>query len=238
MLLLVDDAQHLQGEGIGFVGRLIAEVPAPHRLVLLGRNLPRLSPGRPELAALARLDGHDLSFTPEEIEQYLFESRRLRVSDFAITTIRRATGGWPAAIALWASAITSSSEAEATIERLATQRAGLGTLVESLLDALDPLEAEMSCQLAHLPLLSPQAARAVTGMAGLHANLEGAGLPFVESAPGWTRLGDPVAEYLSSKHPLDPALARRAALSTRTAAKIPLLWPPCWQAGSPRRRPV
>lgn len=210
VLVLVDDAHHLPGLALAALEALMGALPSPHRLVVLGRSVPVAVPAPTEKVGITRLTGADLSFRPEEIERYLFETGGLRLSDFAISTIYRATGGWPAAVGLWTKALVSSTDAEATVEKLATQRAGLGRLVESLLGNLGPHELDMTYQLAHLPLLSPQAAAEITGMSQLYTRIEEAGLPLVDAGRGWARMADPVAEHLTSKRPLAPAIARRA----------------------------
>ena len=210
VLVLVDDAHYLQGAASAALDRLFDELPAPHRILVLGRSVPLSARRAGDGAGVTRLSGDDLSFSPEEIERYLFDVGGLRISDFAIATIRRATGGWPAAVALWAKALASSGDAEATVETLAAQRAGLGRLVESLLGNLNPGEVDMAYQLAHLPLLSPEATAAITGLPDLYSGIEEAGLPLVEAGRGWARIADPVAEHLMGKRPLAAAVARRA----------------------------
>jgi DNA-binding SARP family transcriptional activator/ATP/maltotriose-dependent transcriptional regulator MalT len=210
VLLLVDDAHYLKGEGVEALNELFTSLPAPHRLVVLGRSVPISDGDGAEDGDVTRLSASDLAFSPEEIERYVFETAGLRVSDFAIATIRRVTGGWPAAVTLWAKAVASSGDAEGAVEALGAQRAGLGALVEPLLAELTSHEREMTYQLAHLPLLSAPAVGEITGLAGLYSRVEEVGLPLVEAAPGWARLADPVAEHLSAKRPLGPSLARRA----------------------------
>jgi DNA-binding SARP family transcriptional activator len=209
VLVLVDDAHYLQGLALAALEMLMGALPAPHRLVVLGRNVPLNVPVGTGKVGVTRIAGDDLSFRPEEIEQYLFEAAGLRLSDFAVSTIHRATSGWPAAVGLWTKALVSSTDAEATVEKLAAQRAGLGRLVESLLGKLGPDERDLTGQLAHLPLLSPPAGAEITGMTQLYAQIEEAGLPLVDAGRGWARITDPVAEHLTSKRRLDRAIAMR-----------------------------
>ncbi|HTW06918.1 MAG TPA: BTAD domain-containing putative transcriptional regulator [Acidimicrobiales bacterium] len=212
VLVLVDDAHYLRGEGVAALSELYATLPTPHRLLVLSRLavFPTGPPEPPGATGTTRLGAEELAFTPVEIEQYVFEIAGLRLSDYAISTIRRTTGGWPAAVALWASAVASSPEPEAAVEALGAQRAGLGTLIESLLSELSPAEREATCQLSHLPLLSPQVVGKATGIADLYARVEELGLPLVDCAPGWARLAAPVAEHLAAKRALDVSFADRA----------------------------
>lgn len=97
------------------------------------------------------------------------------------------------------------------MEVLASHRAGLGPLVESLLSEMGPGPLGHTFQVAHLPLLSPQLVAEVSGQADLFARVEEAGLPLVGAGPGWSRIADPVAEYLTAKVPMAEDVARRAA---------------------------
>ncbi len=211
VLVVVDDAHFLQGAGAEFLERLVEGTPAPHRLMVLGRSIPETLGGPGLESEVSRLSPEDLRFEAEEVEQLMSRMFGFGLSDSAVETVVRATGGWPAAVALWARALDSEDDPEAAVGRLAAQRAGLGTLVERLIGALGPEKAAMSCQLAHLPLLSPEAVAEVSGMPDMYREMEEAGLPFVESRPGWSRFADPVARHLAAKQPFDPAIARRGA---------------------------
>lgn len=97
--VVVDDAHHLQGEAVAALDRLASVLPTPHRFLALGRSVPSLTGGAQPGAGFTRLTGSDLSFSPEEIERYLFEVGSQRLSDLAVATIHRSTGDgrrpWP-----------------------------------------------------------------------------------------------------------------------------------------------
>jgi ATP/maltotriose-dependent transcriptional regulator MalT len=68
VLLLVDDAHLLEGDGQSALERLTAELPASHRMVVLGRSMTFLRPALRHIDDATLLNGQDLAFSAEETE--------------------------------------------------------------------------------------------------------------------------------------------------------------------------
>jgi DNA-binding SARP family transcriptional activator len=118
--------------------------------------------------------------------------------------------------------VSASCDPLAEVYEIAQSPAHVGRLVDDLLDILVPEDRRAILQLAHLPLLSPSVANAVTGLPGLLARTVAAGLPMAEGPGGWARFADPVSEHLRDLGPPEPA-TYRAASQAYLAAGEPLV---------------
>ncbi|HTW99196.1 MAG TPA: tetratricopeptide repeat protein [Acidimicrobiales bacterium] len=91
------------------------------------------------------------------------------------------------------------------------QQRPLRYLVSRQLDELDDDCRRSIVQLAHLPLLSPAIARAVSGDRGLLGRAAASGLPVTVRVDGWWELPGPVQEQLQRIAPLEAITASAAA---------------------------
>lgn len=87
----------------------------------------------------------------------------------------------------------------------------LSFLLDEALGELDGSARAGVVQLAHLPLVTAEVARAVSLGRDLLTLAADAGLPFTPHRDGRWELPGPVAEHLAELAPLDPAAAERAA---------------------------
>jgi DNA-binding SARP family transcriptional activator/ATP/maltotriose-dependent transcriptional regulator MalT len=206
VLLVVDEVQHAGGEGGRLLTRLAAELPAGHRLWLLGRRLPDACAPVRLLHDAVAFDGRDLAFTAQETAELLAAAGREHLTPGEAEALARVTGGWAVALVLAATAVDGDGAASPVAEGPALLR----SLVEQGLQRLEPPDREAVAQLARLPLLLPALVEEVGGSRMLDAAV-GAGLPFVALPDGQWVLPDPVREYLGGLAPLDRQVAHGAA---------------------------
>lgn len=152
----------------------------------------------------------ELAFTDDEVAS-LLAAWGARVPAGAAEDLRRATAGWPAAVALWAPRIAAAPDPAAEIRVTSDSPSLLGALLGRVLDALDATDRAALTQLAHLGLLSDEVAMATGAPPALLDRAVAAGLPMQDGRPGWRYLPDPVAEHLASAAPLDGRVASAAA---------------------------
>lgn len=213
ILLVFDDAHHLHAGAWGLLSRLAAEVPDPHRLVVLSRAATPVPSG-------VRLGPSELAFSAAEIVAWFRLASGFECPDHAAAALAKATGGWPAALALAVARASASRDPLAEIYEIAHSPAHVGRLADDLLEILTPEDRRAVVQLAYLPLLSPRVANAVTGRPGLLARTAAAGLPMTQGLDGWVRFADPVAEHLRDLGPPEPATYRAASQAYLAAGEV------------------
>ena len=97
LLLIVDDVHHADAGAAALLGRLAADLPGHHRLLLLGRGAPAGLPEPPDAVAL---DTADLASTPSEVVDLGAHQGGLELAPDEADGLLRATGGWAAAVVL------------------------------------------------------------------------------------------------------------------------------------------
>lgn len=217
VLLVVDEASRAGGAAAGLLAELAAHLPPPHRLLLLGRRLPpELVPLR-ESRSAAVLGAADLAFSRDEVEAVLRSALPSGPPAGVAENVRRATGGWPAAVVL---AATRLARAQGSFD---PGHGGLEALVDGLLDGLDDEALAAVFRLAQLPLIDPAVAEACAGPGRLE-QLEDAGLPLTRRRDGWLELPEPVRDVLAARGslPRGPARAAAAAYADRGELSLAL----------------
>ncbi len=211
MLLIVDEVE-LAGQGSDrLVVRLAHDLPVPHRLVLVGRVLPGAVASLKSDPRVTVLETAELAFSVEEGEKLFAALSQVELDRNTVTKLVSVSRGWAAALVLAAERLARSPHPAAEAEALAVRTELLSYLVGRQLDGLEPDEVRGLGQLAHLPLLTPEIAAAVTGIPSLLDTAARAGLPFDRGGDGVVALPGPVRELLADRSPLEPTIARAAA---------------------------
>lgn len=218
LLLVVDDV-HLAAPAAGpLLARLASRVPAPHRVLLLGRRLPRaLADLRadPEVTVLTTVD---LEFRDEEIRAVLSQFG-LTVAPHDAAAVARATAAWPAAVVLSAPRLAAAPSPDTAIAELGVH-SSLPDLVEQQLERLEPDDRRALVEAAHLPAIDAEALDAAAASPGLLERLVEAGVPLAPAARGGWQLPGPVQEQLTRQGPLSVATARRIVAAYRERNRI------------------
>lgn len=211
VLLVVDDVHHAAGAGAALLAQLAVSLPEPHRLLLLGRWLPGPMRRLRHDSHAVVVDGPLLALVPEEVEQLCREGFGVTLSTGEAAALHHATAGWTALAVLAARRLATDPEPGAAVARIAIQPSLLAFLLEEALGQLDAGARAGVLQLAHLPLITAEVARAVSPEPDLLALAADAGLPFTPHRDGRWELPAPVAEHLARLAPLDPEAATRVA---------------------------
>lgn len=221
-LLVVDDVHHAATGAVRLLARLAEELPAPHRLLLLGRALPeRLRALVHRGRGAAYLDADLLTFTAEEARILYERGFDIDLGESQAAALRRATGGWPAALVLGALRLRRARDRGAEIDALEARPALIRELVRGYLADLDEEVADAVGQLAHLPLVDAEVAEVATGVAGVLDRAAVGGIPFAPAVQGgWWELPGPVEERLREPASLRPEVARRAADVYRARGEV------------------
>ncbi|HLH66010.1 MAG TPA: BTAD domain-containing putative transcriptional regulator [Solirubrobacteraceae bacterium] len=209
VLLIVDDAHQADGPARALLARLTRSLPGEHRLMILGR----LASEAFELAANAELvsvSADQLAFTSDETVD-LCRGLGVELGPQDARALVRATAGWPAALVLVAQTLSRSAHPDAALAEIVERRHPLKHLVDRQLAVLTEDELRGLAQLAHLPLLSPAVAEAVTGDRQLLERAQAAGLPLSTRPDGWRELPGPVQEHIARQAPLQAATALAVA---------------------------
>src|SRR4051794_13276998 len=137
VVLVLDNAQHLHGELVEGLGRLVARAAA--RLLLLASLDPLLLLGPYRAAgALAEIRGDQLAFRPPETRE-LMSRLGTPVSAAAAEQLTRATGGSPGALQLAAAELARGVPVERLLAGLAgTDTAPVHHLAAAVLAAQPP----------------------------------------------------------------------------------------------------
>lgn len=220
-LLVVDDLHNADGASAPLLVRLAQELPGRHRLLLLGRTL---GPGIRALVHRGRgaayVDAEQLAFTAEEVWTLYRQGFGMELAEPQSRALRRATGGWPAALVLGALRLRRAADLGATIDDLGRGPALIGELVHGYLAEMDGEVANAVGQLAHLPLLDAGVAEAATGTADVLDRAAAGGIPFSPARGPWWELPSPIDEALRGPDGLRPEVARRAAAAYRTRDEV------------------
>ena len=146
------------------------------------------------------LSGDDLAFSSEEVAA-LASSFGTGLLPADAEALRRATGGWAAALVLAAERLSRCPDPEGEVQRIARQQQPLRYLLGRQLEELDEASAAAVAQVAHLPMLTPALLETVVGDRNLLERAAAAGNPFGSRSDGWWDLPGPVRELLQRKSP-------------------------------------
>lgn len=209
LLLVVDNIRYAGSCG-PLLTRLVAELPEPHRLLLVGRQLAADAAALRTAANVTRLDAGDLAFTTDEVAA-LVGAHGVTVSPTHAARLERMASGWAAALALIAPHLARAADPIKAIGVLEGQPGALEHLVRAALGGLAAVERDALAQAAHLPVLQTAIVHDATGVAGLIDRAVEAGLPLTIMADGALAIPDPVRDLLTNNRPLAGDTARRAA---------------------------
>jgi ATP/maltotriose-dependent transcriptional regulator MalT/DNA-binding SARP family transcriptional activator len=214
-LISVDDVHLADPRAAALLARLAECLGPRHRLLVLGRSMPPGSQRLQRMPEVVRVDPALLALNEDEVTELCRHGFGLALDPSQAATVRRATGGWAAAVVLAASRASGSSGGPGWIDALGSAGHGtvLATLVDEILDALDPLARAGLVQLAHLPIVDPALATEATGVPRLFAAAAEAGLPFTSLGDGWWDLPGPVRDLLSRSAPPDGKVMGQASLA-------------------------
>ncbi len=213
VIVIVDDAHHADRDASTLLARFAADLPDQHRLLIVGRGP---APGLEQLARLPRaisLDTSDLAFTADEVAQLAHDQAGIDLDPGEAESLRRATGGWVAAVVLAIGRLADAQDRSGELRELTEQASILAHLVGELLESLDaPVRAGV-VQLAHLPLISSDVGAAASGgrVPDLIGQVLAAGVPLARVREGWWELAGGVQELLVEVAPLDRDVAAAAA---------------------------
>jgi ATP/maltotriose-dependent transcriptional regulator MalT/DNA-binding SARP family transcriptional activator len=208
ILLIVDDAHHVDLDGGRLLARLAGQLPVGHRLLILARHMPA---GLQLGATIVTVGGDRLAFTSAEVETLLKTRFDVTIGDAQADELRRATGGWAAALVLAGEALARAEDRDAEITAIVRGRAPLRRLVERQLEGMGAGDRGVVVQLAHLPLLAAAIVEAVSGDGALLGRLGASGIPVGERPDGWWEMPGPVQELVARFAPLAADTALLAA---------------------------
>lgn len=211
VLVIVDEIEHADADVVEALAALAGDLPAPHRVLLVGRAASPALGAALDGVPTATIGSHDLAFTSEEAIA-LAAAAGIDLEEVAAGGLVEATGGWAAAltVALERLRLRVGAGDDAVSGR--PDRPGvLGELVRALLDGLDARSAAAVVQLAHLVPLPLGSIDEVTGREGLVELALRAGIPLERRRDGWLDLSGPVRDALVAVRPVDRESARRAA---------------------------
>jgi LuxR family maltose regulon positive regulatory protein len=223
MFLLIDDLHELtQGDALGQLARLLADLPAAVHAILTTRHDLRLRLHRLRLAGeLAELRGADLRFSLGETSE-LLRAAGIELPEASVALLHQRTEGWAAGLRLAAISLAGHQEPE----RFVTEFSGSSrTVAEYLLaEMLDRQPADVQRLLLRTSLLdrvNGELADLLTGRTGserILLDLEDANAFVLSLDPErtWFRyhhlFGDLLRLELRRKLPEElPALHRQAA---------------------------
>ena len=173
-------------------------------VVFTGRQIPNLE----RIPNAQLLDHQALRFTEREAVQ---EAARLGVDESVARSIHLFTRGWPeyfCACLDLARQISGLTPSEA-YDRL-HQGPHLQPLIDACTSELSDPDRHHVGQLTHFTKISPGIVSSLLGDHGL-ARIQRAGLPIVETHPGWYEILEPIRSSLRSSATLDEQTARSLA---------------------------
>jgi DNA-binding SARP family transcriptional activator len=213
-LIIVDDVHHAGLPAAALLARLAEGLGPGQRLLALGRYLPAGSRRLQRLPDVVRIAAPELALEDGEVTMLCRQVFGLTLDPDQAAAVRKATGGWAAAVVLAASRASGAGGNPRWIEALTVAGRGtvLATLMDDILDALDATTRAGLMQLAHLPTVDPDLATEATGVAGLFAAAAEAGLPFTSLGDGGWDIPGPVRDLLLSRAgAADMEVVRRAS---------------------------
>ncbi len=217
LLIVLDDAHHLSDRrATELVIEISRSLPAPHRLLLTARALPRhLEAIRGHPGAVALLS-RDLAFTGDEAAELVELVSGRRPTAYEVNVLLEETEGWPTAIVLAAATAVRQKRDGPPGPASALLASRMAVILHELTDQ----DRWGIRQLARLPHLSPGLADRATGVEGLFDRIVAAGVPLVQTAPGWWEMPGPLVSFLSEGAPLDRRVARGAASAYRDSGQV------------------
>ncbi|MDQ6613714.1 MAG: hypothetical protein M3083_02885 [Actinomycetota bacterium] len=221
ILLVFDDAHHVQREETAaLLCRLAGSLPHPHRVLVVARRLgAHLEPIRALPGATVLASGA-LAFTDDEARELLRVSLDAPVADHDLQAVLEAARGWVTALVLAAGVLAGPHDAGAPFHPIPSSRQLLATLVRGIMERLDRAERDSVTQLAHLPFLSPEVAKAVSPVPDIFNKVVAAGIPLNRTGSGWWEMPGPVADYLAAQQPLADRTAIGAARAYGDAGEV------------------
>ena len=194
------------------VAELAAALPAPHRVIGLGRSTP---PADLPVEA-ARLTTADLAFTPEEFQLLLADHVVGGIPEIMAEYLHDAVKGWGTALRAIAAALGRSVAPVELGRRLLATNVVLADLIDELLAPLDHHDREALAFAARLPHLDRRLAEQIGVGTAVRRGQE-LGLPWETPTGAAWRLPDPVRDILTGDDGLsDEALA--SAIESYAAA--------------------
>lgn len=206
ILLVVDEvgASHWPA-----VRTLADAVPAPHRLLVLGRAAPDDVAGWRTTPERTVLDERDLRFTAADV-RVLVGDPVDHLHEALVDQLLASTGGWVTALQAVAAVLVAAPSPALVARELLADNVVLGSLVDRLLRGLPDDQRTLLARAATLPALDAAVARSA-GLDGVIRRAHAAGLPWqIPSVGAWT-VADPIAEHLARGIVPDPAFARTVA---------------------------
>jgi DNA-binding SARP family transcriptional activator len=209
VLVVVDEVEHAGEAGCELLARLAEDLPPGHRMLLVGRTVPRALARLVSRPFVVRVEQPELAFSDEEAIALL---GRVGVSADGWEGRFPALGcGWPVASLLAAERLARASDPVAELDRLEDSPALVTGLVSDQLRSLPTPVSVAVEQLGHLPHLTLEVAQRVSGEHDVVERAAAAGIPFTVTPDGRVDLPDPVRDVLAARAPLAPEVARRAA---------------------------
>ncbi len=173
-------------------------------VVFTGREIPNLA----QIPNAQLIDHQLLRFTEREA---ILEAERLGVDESVARSIHLFTRGWPE---YFCACLDVARQIEGLGPSEAYDRLHQGPHLQPLIDActieLSSSDRHQVGQLTHFTKISPGIISSLLGTRGL-ARIQRAGLPIVETHPGWYEILEPVRSSLRSKATLDEQTARSLA---------------------------
>jgi DNA-binding SARP family transcriptional activator/ATP/maltotriose-dependent transcriptional regulator MalT len=207
VLMVVDDAHHLQGSQSSAEAliRLAQGMPARHRLLVAARSFVGALEPLWALEQVARLQSRDLAFSFDEATELIAILSGRPARDHDVRMLVEATQGWVTALILATRAWAVEDRTPAWLSRDPVAAA-----LRTLLAAISVGDRDAVVSLAQLPFLSPELVDTVAG-GGAFDRIVAAGLPILRADSGWWEMPGPVVEFLGTQGPLDPVVAGTAA---------------------------
>ena len=193
VVITVDDAHALDGDARALVVLAADLMNPPHSLIVLARPMTPLRIRSPAVW----IDADDLALDDLEVME-LGSAFDVALDPHQAASLRRATGGWAAALTLTLAQVARAPEPDVALRRIGSAPTMVARLVDACLGQLDAADGDAAIQLAHLPVLSHEVARAATGDAAILERLAAAGLPLNTVGEALWRFAGPVAEHLMS----------------------------------------
>jgi DNA-binding SARP family transcriptional activator len=206
VVITVDDAHALDGDARALVVLAADLMNPPHSLIVLARPMTPLRIRSPAVW----IDADDLALDDHEVTE-LGTAFDIALDPHQAASLRRATGGWAAALTLTLAQVARAPEPDVALRRIGSAPAMVARLVDACLGQLDAADGDAAIQLAHLPVLSHEVAGAATGDGAILERLAGAGLPLNTVGEALWRFAGPVAEHLMSLGALRVDAAQRVA---------------------------
>ncbi len=176
---------------------------------LLNQHVVFISRETPELGHLpnAKLIDHStLRFTEEEALEVALTHG---VSPEVSRRIHLFTAGWPGYFTACLAAVRHDTGSDHVYDELCNGP-HLDALIDLCTKDIDPIDLTQIAQLTHFTKISPGLVNALLGSGGLQ-RIQRAGLPIVQTQPGWYEILEPVRSSLKSRASLDEQTARMIA---------------------------